>query len=274
MCISNKSWSILAILIVTALLLSGCNSISTHAIANKNQFKHQYIKTAKFNLTSYQKISSKPQATVNVYIEGDGRVLTNYGQVANDPSPKQATVMQLAALDPSPNVVYLARPCQYSPLDLEIICEPKYWTSARYSKEVVDSINQALNQIKSQSAAQKINLIGFSGGGALAVLVAANRDDIASIRTIAGNLNLKMMQDHHHADPLHDSLDPITVAAQVKNIPQIHFVGTNDKIVPAKVVESFGKRADLKPEQIHVLKGVSHHEGWQERWPELLEYIP
>lgn len=260
-------------IILLTVALIGCAKPSTQAIAQSHNFKHQYIKTSKFNLASYQKISPTCRS-INVYLEGDGKVLTSRGHVAEDPSPQRATVMQLAALDPSENVVYLARPCQYSPQDLVTVCEKRYWTSARYSKEVVASINQALNQIKLQTGAQQLCLIGFSGGGALAVLVASERTDIACIRTIAGNLDLATMQNYHNASPLSESLDPLQVALQVKHIPQIHFAGAKDKIVPPKVLENFSQVAGLKPEQIHILKGVSHNDGWQEHWPKLLEYIP
>lgn len=214
------------------------------------------------------------ETTLNIYIEGDGRITRNRYQISNDPSPRKPTVMQLAALDPNPNVVYLARPCQYSPHDLQTVCQKKHWTDARYSKEIVQALDQAIDQIKQQAGATQINLIGFSGGGALAVLIAASRDDIASIRTVAGNLDLQAMQAYHNSNPLTESLDPIAVAEQVQHIPQVHFVGNKDNIVPVAVSENFCKCAKLKPNQVQVLKGVSHHDGWAEQWPQLLALEP
>jgi dienelactone hydrolase len=261
------------ILIITTLFLTACSNTATQKVASKNGFKHASLPTGKFNVTTYQKIT-KPQAAVNIYIEGDGRLLTSTQQYSNDPSPRTATVIKLAALDPNPNVVYLARPCQYAPEDLHTVCERRHWMSARYSTEIVAALNQAINLIKERSAATKINLIGFSGGGALAVLIAAQRNDIASIRTVAGNLDLQTMQDFHGSDPLDESLDPLAVATKVQHIPQIHFIGDKDKTVPTTVAKNFSARAQLNPKQVQVLKGVSHHDGWVQQWPTLLKSVP
>lgn len=92
--------------------------------------------------------------------------------------------LKLAALDASPNVVYLARPCQYvwSPL-----CSDIYWTDRRFAVEVVEAMSAAIDRLILPG--QKLHLVGYSGSGAVAVLVAARRPDVVSLRTIAGNLD-------------------------------------------------------------------------------------
>lgn len=259
--------------LILVLCLAGCVPPKTERVAKKNGYQNKTIRTSQFRLKSYQKISNNT-SIINVYIEGDGRIKGMQNQLSNDPSPRAATVMQLAVLDPNPNVIYLARPCQFSPEDLPTVCERKYWTSGRYSNEVIDSMNQALDQIKQQSGTAKINLIGYSGGGAIAVLLAARRNDIASIRTIAGNLDLRAMEKHHDTEPLNNSLDPMDVAVQVQNIPQLHYVGDKDKIVPVIVIENFRAKANLKSSQVIVLKNVEHAKGWNKQWPTLLKNVP
>ena len=53
---------------------------------------------------------------VNIYIEGDGRAWLNKNRPSLDPTPKNSLALKLAEIDPAPNVIYLARPCQYSKL--------------------------------------------------------------------------------------------------------------------------------------------------------------
>jgi pimeloyl-ACP methyl ester carboxylesterase len=179
--------------------------------------------------------------------------------------------MQLATLDPNSNVVYLARPCQYSPLDLKTVCDSKYWSLARYSQEVVSALDSAISQIKLQYHAKQLNLIGYSGGGALAILIASQRADIASIRTVAGNLDLYSMDKIHDTTPLSESLDPLAVAKQVRHIPQLHFVGGKDHIVPEIVAKNFVKEAGLDANAVVVINKASHNTQWDKHWPQLLQ---
>ncbi len=254
--------------IVYLLALQGCGPSATE-IAHKTGFKQQYIATDKFHLHSLQKIQA-PLAAVNIYIEGDGHVLANRRIIAKDPTPHSKLVVQMATIDPSPNVIYLARPCQGSSQDLNTVCDNKYWTHARYSEEVIHAINTAIDRLTQQYKFSKINLIGYSGGAAIAVLVAARRDDITSIRTVAGNLDLTTMQNIHKTTSLYESLDPITVATHVNKIPQMHFVGSKDYTVPQQVAQQYCKMAGLDRAHIKILAGVGHEKGWLKAWPQLL----
>jgi hypothetical protein len=251
-------------------ILTGCAAPPTEKLAAQNNFKKTYIQTHKFNLASYQKIS-KPGADVNIYIEGDGSAWSGRYRLSKDPSPRYGTTMQLATLDPNPNVVYLARPCQYSPQDLKTVCDNKYWSLARYSQEVVKSLDIAISKIKQQSNSKRIHLIGYSGGGALAVLITAQRIDVASVRTVAGNLDLKTMDKIHDTTPLSESLDPLAIARKIRHIPQLHFVGGKDHIVPESVAQSFVKTAELDSSAVVVIKKARHNTQWDKNWQELLK---
>ena len=76
----------------------------------------------------------------------------------------------LAFGDDSPNVVYLARPCQYVE---GTICSSYYWTVARFSSEVVEAEYEAIKKIVGDNP---VILIGFSGGAQIAGLVAVSRN--------------------------------------------------------------------------------------------------
>jgi hypothetical protein len=260
-------------ILCVVIMLTGCGAAPTSKVAASNGFKQQFVQAAPFSLATYQKIT-KPGSDVNIYIEGDGRAWVTKSVLSKDPSPRASTVMQLAVVDPSPNVVYLARPCQFSPNDLKTVCKPKLWSQARYSPAVINALNSAINQIKKQAKCKKVNLIGYSGGGTLAVLIASKRKDVASIRTIAGNLDLQTMDKIHKTTPLRESIDPMNVAASVKNIPQIHFCGARDKVVPPIIARNFVKAANLNPKSIVVVKDASHDKNWSKHWPELLKRVP
>ncbi len=261
--------------LIFVICLTGCATTSTPKVAQQNGFTQKYVKTNKFNLNTYQKIL-KPGQDVHIYIEGDGYAWVTRSMISKDPSPRSSTVMRLATLDPHPNVVYLARPCQFSPQDLSTVCDSKYWSIARYSSTVVQAINTAITQIKTSSKAKKVHLIGFSGGGALAVLAAAHRKekDIGSIRTIAANLDLRAMDKIHRTTPLSQSLDPIAVASAIRHIPQIHFSGAKDRIVPTVVIQNFIQAAKLDPKKLIIIPDADHHKKWDKYWPELLKRKP
>lgn len=258
-------------LLLLVIFLSGCAAPPTAHTAKKYGFNKVFIKTKIFNLASYQKLNGASN-TINIYIEGDGNAWVSRYQVSQDPSPRTGTTMLLAALDSSHNVVYLARPCQYSPEDLKTVCDNKYWSIARYSEVVVDAIDNAVEQIKRQNKVAQINLIGYSGGGALAVLIAARRNDIASIRTVAGNLDLVGMDQIHKTTPLSESLDPLAVAAMVRHIPQLHFVGGKDHIVPSQIAYNFTKASGIDSSKVVILPKAGHNNIWHEHWPKLMQY--
>ncbi len=75
---------------------------------------------------------------------------------------------------------------------------------------MVNSIHKTLDQIKTRYNASGFNLIGYSGGGAIAALVAADRNDILSLRTVAGNLDIDVHTDF--IDPVELIADRIRYA--------------------------------------------------------------
>ena len=259
--------------------LSGCAalsaSINRQAYADKTAsehgFKREIIPTPFFQLTTFSKINESGSPP-HVYIEGDGYAWVSRAQLSDDPTPFQPVALYLAAKDSAENIVYLARPCQYTPFNLDPECRSEYWTDSRFSEKVVSSMNEAINHIKLASGAKEIHLVGYSGGAAIAVLLAARRDDIASLRTIAGNLDPEAVNRHHGVTPLKNSLNPMDVASQLSDLPQRHFVGGQDKTVPVFAAENFVRKlGDYHCAEIILVNEVDHTTGWTERWAELLE---
>jgi hypothetical protein len=217
-------------------------------------------------LRSWQRGSFK--AIARVYIEGDGYAFNGIDKPSDDPTPFNPVALRLAAADQSPLVIYLARPCQYM---MNAACDPRYWSTARTAPEVITAYDNALNQLKAENNIQQFELVGYSGGAAVAALVAARRTDIASLRTVAGNMDYAEFIRLHDVLPLSQSVDPASVAPVLANLPQYHFVGAEDHIVPIEIAQSWQKKSgDTRCIQQKRLPDVEHGTGWREAWPDLL----
>ncbi len=221
-----------------------------------------------FVLTAYSRLT-KPEQAINVYIEGDGLAWVSRHQLSADPTPRNALGLALAALDPKANVVYLARPCQFNDFE-HMPCASEYWSNKRFAPEVIDALNQVLDNFTHQTHTQKINLIGYSGGAAVAVLLAERRSDVASLRTVAGNLDHVYVNKIHQVDLTPESLNAIEVANEISLIPQLHFVGLQDKVIPKEVALRFiGQQTSAKCSALIAVQ-ASHYAGWVEQWQKLL----
>ena len=232
-------------------------------------FTKEYIKAGDFTLMTYQKLN-RHSDSISIYIEGDGRAWETKHRLSDDPTPSNPVVLRLAEVDPAENIVYIARPGQY-PLAGFPECDPKYWSGSRFAPEVIDSFNTAIDILKEKSHAGHVELVGYSGGGAIAVLVAAGRSDVIALRTVAGNLDIKAFCRYHHVSQLEGSMDPMDVARKVAHIPQRHFIGSKDNVVPFAIAESFVKmEGDKNDGRITVVEGVSHNDGWRKHWRGLL----
>ena len=272
----KKTVYVITIFLITISIL-GCATIPVFmdrlsvadSIVGKAGFTKEYIKTGNFTLMTFQRFN-KPSDKISIYIEGDGRAWETKHRLSDDPTPSNPVALKLAALDPADNVAYIARPGQYSPTGIPE-CNSKYWSGYRFAPEVIDSFNTAIDILKAKSKTQHVELIGYSGGAAIVVLVAARRNDVVAFRTVAGNLDPKALSEYHHVSLLEGSMNPMDVAQKLAYIPQRHFVGSRDKVVPLAIAESFVKmEGDKDYEHITVVDDVSHNNGWQKHWKELL----
>ena len=196
-----------------------------------------------------------PVAQLNVYIGGDGMPWVRGGtEMAANPTNYDKTLLGFMENSPLPSV-FLARPCYYI-YPLPEFCDSAMWTSARYSKQVIDEMEAVLRRITLQYSVRSINIIGFSGGATLAVLLASRADDslpIDRVVSIAGNLTVKRWVSHHHYIALESSLDAqvflplsqphlILIAEKDENIPpslylsQPELMGVNTRV---KVFENY-----------------------------------
>jgi predicted peptidase len=176
----------------------------------------------------------------------------------------------------SSNIIYLGRPCHYATAhDLKSGCDRKYWTTHRFASDVIRAYDDILDDISQQYPNMKYNLIGFSGGANIAGLLSAKRDDIASLRTVAGNVDNDFFTRHHKVSDMPYSLNMANYVENLSNIPQMHFTAQNDKFVPVNVYNNYQSRLpNTSCTQSETIKGTKHLDGWRERWNRLLRRTP
>ncbi len=265
-------------LIFLCIIVSACSNGSVNKrllladnIASSNMMEGSLVKTDGFSIMTYQKILSD-NTPMNVYIEGDGFAWVSPKRLSSNPTPRNPIALRLASLDNSPNVVYLARPCQYVNLKTSKLCEAKFWHGSKYSKSVVDSLGQAIDRIKAKEKVKDVNLVGFSGGGGIVAILAATRSDVLSFRSVAGNLNHVAFNRYHKVDQLNDSLNAADFVNKLSNIPQMYISGEGDKVVPPFIARDFAENVYSTAGCVNIvdLPEVTHHKGWEKHWHELI----
>jgi len=213
-----------------------------------------------------------PQArskVLRIYIEGDGLAWRTRYRLSAHPSPVTPTALNLMLVDPTSDKAYLARPCQY--LQTEA-CHPKYWSTDLFSEEVISGMSRALDALKDRGGYTHLELVGYSGGGGVAVLLSARRDDITGLMTVAGNLDTEAVCRLHGLTPLSASLNPADVAEGLCGISQHHFMGKEDKIIPVSIYTSFAAHlSSIQAVSSVVVDDVTHQRGWEEQWAGLLQ---
>ncbi|HMU68346.1 MAG TPA: hypothetical protein PKE57_14415 [Cellvibrionaceae bacterium] len=215
-----------------------------------------------------------PAQALHIYIENDGAAYLSPNQIAANPSLRaNLLVLRLMQLD-NQSSLYLTRPCYgFAVNAMPATCDARYWTSARYSQEVVHALSQAIDQakIKLNKTAAKIVLIGHSGGGSLALLITLARTDVETVVTLAGNLDTDAWVKLHGYGPLDQSLNPAHQPLLPATVQRWHFAGAADINIPPPLIVPSCQRDRLA--RCEILPGVSHQTGWLEHWPQLLARI-
>ena len=267
---------------LTALLLTSCNRVppffdaygEADALAKKAGYESEWITTQKFNVrTIYSPLVQDKD--LMIYLEGDGHAFRSSGRPYDDPTPAYPLGLELAIADRSPNVVYIARPCQYVIRNkLDPNCEERYWTRDRFSAPIIDAVNSVIDQFVSRTKGKRVHLVGYSGGGAVALLISTRREDAATVRTVSGNIDHVAVNVFHTTHQLTGSLDPLDDVVRLARIPQIHFVGSDDEIVPPLIARGYERKVASACVTVHEEPGVTHVKGWSERWTDLSQLVP
>ncbi len=266
------------LLIISSLLFISCSkNIPTIeerknlalSFALQNNLKENILQSTEFNIFSLQSdFQNCKNRTLNIYIEGDGLSWVSKTQVSSNPTPINQTLLNLLTLDDSSCKVYLARPCQYINSSK---CKEEYWTNKRFSKEIINSFDEVLNILKSKYKNKDFNLVGYSGGGAVATLLASQRNDIKNLITIAGNLDIEKWVSIHKISKLDGSLNPADFTANLENIKQYHIVGNSDKIVPKEIFLSYFSKFKNKKNIDYIYTDSTHICCFEDSFEEVLK---
>lgn len=232
----------------------------------------EVIGGAGFAHVAFTRNLSSDVSSLHVYFGGDGRAFTNRYRVARDPTPANPLALELMLTDAAP-AAYLGRPCYHGAPDSG--CQPNLWTSHRYSEAVVASMTHVLRELTGRAPQAEVTLIGYSGGGVLALLVGARSPRVGTVITIAAPLDLGAWTHTHRYTPLHGSIDPAQIDAWPASLRQLHVYGADDRNVPPRIAQQFVTRARERglPALLRVIDGFDHVCCWRETWPRLLDAL-
>lgn len=254
-----KAW-----LVMISVLLIACQSPreALQRLAEEHGRQLEVLPGNTFPLVILAPHTEEKMIRLRVYLEGDGHSWATATQPSLDPSPHNLLVPRLAVDDPTPNA-YLARPCQFV---MATACESALWTHRRFSQDVVTRLSQALDQLKERYGNREFELVGYSGGATLALLLAAQRNDVTQVQTLAGNLSPRLWATMKGLSPLDGSLDPLDARNRLALLPQRHFIGEEDLIIPGRLADSYQQALGSPFSQCVHVPGASHDRGWETTW--------
>ncbi len=260
-----------AILLGLAAILSGCSQTALQQVMALPETQRSIEEGLGFSHLVVRRTTGFAGGPLHIYIEGDGAPFVRRDRVAPDPTPRRALMLELMAMD-SADAAYVGRPCYYVlPADT---CTPEYWTVARYSQAVIDSMAVVITRLWHAAGEPPLVLIGHSGGGALAVLLADALPGTHAVVTLAANLDPAAWAEHHGYTPLLQSRSPLEVFLPV-TIDELHVFGMrDDNIAPGMVRAYLDDPRRQRPNFLACFVLDCRHSGcWRDRWSDVIQQI-
>ena len=238
---------------------------NTKALALKQKWTEKKIEAGHFILKSFLPSSHPIESELlTIFIEGDGFAWVDRHTPSSNPTPNNPMALKVALNLNIKDSAYLSRPCQNSFDNDFKNCSEHYWTYDRFNSDVIDSMDEAVSKLKKELHANKIKLVGYSGGGVIALLLANKRVDVIEVVTIASNIDTDAWTQYHDLTPMNVK-NPALLSEKLKNITQIHYVGEDDDIVPASISKSYEKYYfGNKLPSIKIVKDFTHHCCWED----------
>lgn len=256
-----------AVLFCAACAVLQSPSEYTRTAAHQAGFVSMQVPDARLRAYVRRSGPETNDARVTVYVESDGAPWRFPDEPPADPTPLKPLVLSMAIADSSPATAYLGRPCQYLDQAGRLKCDPQLWMQARFGDEAVAAMSQAVDRIKLNLGATEVNLVGYSGGGAMAALIAARRNDVSCLVTVAAPLDTSAWTDALRVSRLELSMNPVDVADKLQNVRQTHFTGRRDKLVPPSTSRRFLERV---PGATVIDKEAFDHQCcWSDEWRDL-----
>jgi dienelactone hydrolase len=209
---------------------------------------------------------------LNIYLEGDGAAWQFGRYPPRDPTPQSPVAARLALADKAAAaaVAYVGRPCQYLEPILLSECAPALWADERFGEKAIAMTGAAIDRLLAEfPASRRVNLVGFSGGGTLALLVAAGRADIDCVVTIASPIDIDAWADLSGFARLAGSRNPAAPAPTLSRLRQTHIYGAADRVVPVAAVGNY--RNFSSESSVKIFSGNRGHSDWERFWPAIRE---
>jgi len=253
-------------LLILALLvaLPGCTNMLGDAAAQRLaapafMVRHE-VEAGPFLMTTYERVRGQVSGlgggTAQVYIAGGDADWRAPERFSLDPTTGNPVALHLAAKADTAdvNVAWIARPCQITMMADRSACDKRWWGADRFAPEVFAAYDIILDDLRRRHGWTRFEVIGYSGGAVIAARLAATREDVVSLRTVAGPLE-----------------QIVPLAPHLRDLPQRHFAGGQDEVAPPAGLYAYLKAVGDSPCVAHTfVPEAAHHAGWVERWPALL----
>ena len=264
---------LLLLLFFALIFLCGCTTTpraSAVSQAHEAGASWEEVSGKGFDHLVISRINTAEVHTLHIYIGGDGQAFQSRLKVSRDPTPKNPLTLKLMLADNSPSI-FIARPCYFT-ASMGNRCNATLWTSARYSQQVVDSIATVIDKLSQRYPDAQITLVGYSGGGVIALLAALQLPQPSSVITIASPLDTLAWTQLHGYTSLRDSLNPTDISAWPAALSQTHFSGRADKNVPQSVTNKFRLNVEAQgiPANFKVIPNYDHRCCWLNFWSEYI----
>ena len=237
-----------ATLLITAFALSGCISIAP----SSDKFDEKQIETSHFSIAVWESKEIQKGEPLRIYFEGDG-----------NPNPSNPVAFDLANADNTKNVIYIARPCQWSN---DAICKklPEIYQKSRFHPEIMQEMDELAKYLMRKHQAPTVELIGYDGGAVIALNL-ATKLPTDRIITVAGitDINAYNLLNGYPVMNEDDMENPINSLSMLSDIPQIHYVGKEDNITPRRLAERFVARMQNPKSAVVKLVPDTNHENWR-----------
>ena len=246
------------------LFLAACSTAHSPAATLSALYQDRFIRLQPHSLVAAFVSSTGGADQLTFLIESDGARWPSIDTPPKDPTPSSSVMIAIARLEAKHGrVIYLGRPCQYLTRLESAGCSINLWTQARFGEQAIDAIDQSISILVQKYGANKINLVGHSGGGVAALLVAARRSDVQCVVTFASPLYLRRWTTLMGVSELTESTDPSDHFAALERIRQTHFAGSADSTVPPEVFAGGNAKTSFP---VAVLPGFNHYSPWAARW--------
>ena len=264
---------------LSLFILSACGTETdldqqtANQIARPAFMVERTIQAGEFHIEGWERMHQH-HAPATIYIEGDTASVAS-SALTKDATPSNPVGLHLASRDLSKNLAYLSRPCQYIKQPEKKGCDPKYWGADRFAPEVIDAYQAALDDIGARWDVTNFHLVGFNGGANIAAVLAATRNDVLSLRTVAGDLNPRFVDNVGNMPVSSNAILAVDYGSKLAGIPQHHFIGGADDIVTPGTYHSYRQAVGLS-DCIHysLIQDADHTNGWVEKWPDLRAVEP